>query len=163
MDPCELNLVPLQQSLLRPPLGHRSFVVMTAAVTEEVLYRGYAIGVGQHLLGSTWLACALSIAAFTLGHLRWGLAHLVAQASGREHWLITPTYTDRPDRQHRSCRRAIAQRAVAEKQVCGDRKVEHRFSPPYVIFFPGNPWQMRAWLGSRATLTAQTDCHRCRT
>lgn len=67
----------LQKNLLRLPLGHRCFVVMTAAVTEEVLYRGYAIGVGQHLLGSVGLACVLSIAAFVLGHLRWGLAHLV--------------------------------------------------------------------------------------
>ncbi|HEY1590040.1 MAG TPA: CPBP family intramembrane glutamic endopeptidase [Rhodanobacter sp.] len=67
----------LQKNLLRLPFGHRCFVVMTAAVTEEVMYRGYAIGVGQHLLGSIWLPCILSIAAFTLGHLRWGLAHLV--------------------------------------------------------------------------------------
>ena len=67
----------LQRNLLRLPFGHRCFVVVTAAVTEEVLFRGYAIGVGQHLLGSVGLACVLSIAAFTLGHLRWGLAHLV--------------------------------------------------------------------------------------
>ncbi|WP_158753718.1 CPBP family intramembrane glutamic endopeptidase [Dyella sp. S184] len=67
----------LQRNLLRLPFGHRCFVVVTAAVTEEVLFRGYAIGVGQHLLGSIGLACVLSIAAFTLGHLRLGLAHLV--------------------------------------------------------------------------------------
>jgi membrane protease YdiL (CAAX protease family) len=67
----------LQRNLLRLPFSHRCFVVVTAAVTEEVLFRGYAIGVGQHLLGSVGLACVLSIAAFTLGHLRWGLAHLV--------------------------------------------------------------------------------------
>ncbi|OOG42062.1 type II CAAX endopeptidase family protein [Rhodanobacter sp. C05] len=71
------NQLELQKSLLRLPFGHRCFVVMTAAVTEEVLYRGYAIGVGQHLLGSIWLACVLSVVAFTLGHLRLGLAHLV--------------------------------------------------------------------------------------
>lgn len=67
----------MQQELLQLPLGHRCFVVMTAAVIEEVLFRGYAIGVGQHLLGSVWLACVISIAVFTLGHLRWGFAHLV--------------------------------------------------------------------------------------
>ena len=65
------------QRLLRLPFSHRCFVVATAAVTEEVLYRGYAIGVGQRLLGSVWLACVLSIAVFTLMHFRWGLAHLV--------------------------------------------------------------------------------------
>jgi membrane protease YdiL (CAAX protease family) len=67
----------LQKNVLRLPFGHRCFLVMTAAVTEEVLYRGYAIGVGQHLLGSVWVACVLSVTAFTLGHLRLGLAHLV--------------------------------------------------------------------------------------
>jgi membrane protease YdiL (CAAX protease family) len=67
----------MQQSLLRLPLGHKCFVVITSAVTEEVLFRGFAIGIGQHLLGSAWLACVISIAAFTLGHLRWGLAHLI--------------------------------------------------------------------------------------
>lgn len=65
------------RSVLRLPHSHRLFLVVTAAVTEEVLYRGYAIGVGQHLLGSVWLACALSVAAFTLAHIRWGLAHLL--------------------------------------------------------------------------------------
>ena len=69
--------VDLQRTLLRSPFGHRLFVVATAAVTEEVLYRGYAIGVGQHLLGSIWLACLLSVAVFTLAHFRWGLAHLI--------------------------------------------------------------------------------------
>lgn len=59
------------------PFSHRCFIVVTAAVVEEVLYRGYAIGVGQHLLGSVWLACVVSVAAFTFAHLRWGLAHLL--------------------------------------------------------------------------------------
>jgi membrane protease YdiL (CAAX protease family) len=66
-----------QQKLLRLPFAPKCFVVITAAVTEEVLFRGFAIGVGQHLFGSVWLACAISVAAFTLGHLRWGLAHLI--------------------------------------------------------------------------------------
>jgi len=65
------------QNILALPFGHRCFLVVTAAVVEEVLYRGYAIGVGQHLLGSVWLACVVSVAAFTLAHLRWGLAHLL--------------------------------------------------------------------------------------
>lgn len=69
--------IELQQSLFRLPLGHRCFVVVTAAVTEEMLYRGYAIGIGQHLLGSVWLACVISVAVFTLAHFRQGLANLV--------------------------------------------------------------------------------------
>lgn len=63
-------------NIIRLSYSHRVFLVVTAAVTEEVLYRGYAIGVGQHLLGSVWLAGVVSVAAFTLAHLRWGLAHL---------------------------------------------------------------------------------------
>jgi membrane protease YdiL (CAAX protease family) len=69
--------VELQKQLLHSSFGHRFFVVATAAVTEEVLYRGYAIGVGQHLLGNLWLACILSVAVFTLAHIRWGLANLI--------------------------------------------------------------------------------------
>jgi membrane protease YdiL (CAAX protease family) len=65
------------QNILALPFSHRCFIVVTAAVTEEVLYRGYAIGVGQHLLGSVWLACVVSVATFTFAHLRWGLAHLL--------------------------------------------------------------------------------------
>lgn len=49
--------IELQQTALRMPFSHKCFLVATAAVTEEVLYRGYAIGVGQHLLGSVWLPC----------------------------------------------------------------------------------------------------------
>jgi membrane protease YdiL (CAAX protease family) len=75
--PASPEQLELQQSVLRLPLSHRCFVVVTAAVTEEVLYRGYAIGVGQHLLGSLWLACALSVAVFALAHFRLGLPHVV--------------------------------------------------------------------------------------
>lgn len=75
--PASPEQLELQQSLLRLPFSRRCFVVATAAVTEEVLYRGYAIGVGQHLLGSLWLACVLSVAAFTLAHYRLGLANLI--------------------------------------------------------------------------------------
>lgn len=64
------------QTLLRRPFGYRCFIVVTAAVTEEVLYRGYAIGIGQFVVGSLWAACVISVAAFTLAHLRWGAAHL---------------------------------------------------------------------------------------
>ena len=69
--------VELQEQLVHSPFSHRFFVVVTAAVTEEVLYRGYAIGVGQHLFGSLWLACILSVAVFTLAHIRWGFANLI--------------------------------------------------------------------------------------
>lgn len=65
------------QALLRLPFWHRCFIVVTAAVTEEFLYRGYAVGIGAHLLGGLWVAGVISVAAFTLAHFRWGLAHLI--------------------------------------------------------------------------------------
>jgi membrane protease YdiL (CAAX protease family) len=65
------------QALLSLPFGHRCFIVITAAVTEEVLYRAYAVGIGQFLLGSLWVACAVSVVAFTVAHFKWGFAHLV--------------------------------------------------------------------------------------
>ena len=65
------------QALLQLSVGYRCFLVVTAAVVEEVLYRGYAIGIGQYLVGGLWVACALSVVAFTLAHYRWGVAHLV--------------------------------------------------------------------------------------
>lgn len=65
------------QELLDKPFAYRCFVVATAAVTEEVLYRAYAVGIGQFVLGNLWLACAVSVAAFTLAHFRWGVVHLV--------------------------------------------------------------------------------------
>ena len=58
--------------------GYRLFIVVTAAVVEEILYRGYAIGIGQSLVGGILPATFLSIVVFTLSHFRWGLSHLLS-------------------------------------------------------------------------------------
>lgn len=60
------------------PSTYRLFLVVTAGVTEEVLYRGYGIGIGKLLLGGTSIALAVSLCAFVAAHLRWGLAHLLS-------------------------------------------------------------------------------------
>lgn len=65
------------QDVLGRPFSNRLFLVATAAIVEEVLYRGYAIGIGQHLLGSVWLAATVSVVVFTVAHLRWEVAHLL--------------------------------------------------------------------------------------
>ncbi|WP_210480451.1 CPBP family intramembrane glutamic endopeptidase [Naasia sp. SYSU D00948] len=62
--------------------GHHWLVlliaVLTAAVTEEVLFRGYAIERLLELSGSRWVAGGVSLAAFTLTHAAgWSLAHVV--------------------------------------------------------------------------------------
>lgn len=60
------------QSLLQ-----RLFLVVTAAVVEEVLYRGYAIGIGTVVFGNLWIAFVVSLAAFVAAHLRWDASQLV--------------------------------------------------------------------------------------
>lgn len=66
------------RELLARSLGYRLFLVATAAVTEEVLYRGLAIGVGSQVLGSQPAAVGLSLVMFVVAHFRWGLAHMVS-------------------------------------------------------------------------------------
>jgi membrane protease YdiL (CAAX protease family) len=59
---------------------NRLFLVVTAGVTEEILYRGYPIGLGQDLFGSVWVAASLSLLVFTLAHLNWRASHLISVA-----------------------------------------------------------------------------------
>ena len=59
---------------------HKLLLVVTAGVTEEILYRGYAIGQGQVLFGSVWVAASLSLLVFTLAHLNWRASHLISVA-----------------------------------------------------------------------------------
>lgn len=59
------------------PFADRFFLVLTAAVTEEVLYRGVGIAVGALLFGNILIAAAVSLAAFVVTHLgSWSLRHL---------------------------------------------------------------------------------------
>lgn len=62
-----------QQAILKTPFWYRILLVLRAAVVEEILFRGYLIGKIRQLSGSTGLAVALSVLAFTCAHLRgWG-------------------------------------------------------------------------------------------
>jgi len=63
--------------IMQLSFGYRLFIVTTAAVTEEVLYRGGAISFGTDLLGSPLIAAAISIVAFTLAPFRWRATHLI--------------------------------------------------------------------------------------
>jgi membrane protease YdiL (CAAX protease family) len=52
--------------------------VATAACTEEVLYRGFAIEVSDRLTGHPWIGAALGLAAFVLQHVGgWSLSHVI--------------------------------------------------------------------------------------
>ena len=52
------------------PLGVRIIVLLTAAICEEVISRGFAIEELAYLTGKRWLAGALSLVLFTGAHLR---------------------------------------------------------------------------------------------
>jgi membrane protease YdiL (CAAX protease family) len=66
------------QKLIGIAPAYRAFLVLTAGVTEEVLFRGYAIGVGTEVLGSVWVAFTLSLLIFVAAHFRWGASHLIS-------------------------------------------------------------------------------------
>lgn len=68
------------QRITTLPTPHRAFVVLTAAVVEETLFRGVALGVGSQLFGGMGAAVAVSVGAFTLAHLRWSTLHLAQVA-----------------------------------------------------------------------------------
>jgi membrane protease YdiL (CAAX protease family) len=68
----------LQQKIFRLSVPHRFFIVVTAAVAEEVLYRGYAIGVGQEILGSLTIAFIVSLVVFVAAHFTHGAKALAS-------------------------------------------------------------------------------------
>ncbi|HEY0802794.1 MAG TPA: CPBP family intramembrane glutamic endopeptidase [Steroidobacteraceae bacterium] len=78
-----LGDVPVEQSALffkviNLTVPNRLFIAVTAGVVEEVIYRGYAIGLGRQILGSLWLAALVSLVVFTGAHFRWGVSHLLS-------------------------------------------------------------------------------------
>lgn len=69
--------------LLALPFWQRVLLVLTAAVGEEILFRGYPIERIQELTGSRWFAGIVSCAAFTWAHLGyWGWAQLIVAGFG---------------------------------------------------------------------------------
>jgi membrane protease YdiL (CAAX protease family) len=66
------------QKIVALPLTYRLFLVATAAVTEEILYRGFAIGIGKGFLGNTLEAATISVVIFTVTHYGWGLSHMLS-------------------------------------------------------------------------------------
>lgn len=61
------------------PYWYRFLLVLRAAVTEEILFRGYIIEKVRQLTRSTLLAIIVSVAAFTSAHLHgWGPVQLIS-------------------------------------------------------------------------------------
>ncbi|HWX67876.1 MAG TPA: CPBP family intramembrane glutamic endopeptidase [Rhodanobacter sp.] len=70
-------------ALMATPLWWRFISTIRAAVTEEVLFRGYALERIEELSGSRIVAVAVSCAVFTLAHVSsWGWSHELIVAVG---------------------------------------------------------------------------------
>jgi membrane protease YdiL (CAAX protease family) len=70
-----------EQGLMRvmaTPLWFRWAVVLTAGITEEIMFRGYPIERLLEITGNLWLSAAIPLAVFVFAHLSaWSLGHLV--------------------------------------------------------------------------------------
>ena len=72
-------IVARQQAIMHTPYWYRVQLVLRAAFTEEILFRGYLIEKVRQLFKSTTLAVIVSVAAFTYAHLRgWGPVQLIS-------------------------------------------------------------------------------------
>lgn len=77
--------------LLATPPWFRVAVVLTAGITEEIMFRGYPIERLHEFSGSLWLAVLIPLVVFTLAHLSmWGWGHLVGVLFGGA--LLTGLY-----------------------------------------------------------------------
>jgi uncharacterized protein len=71
------------QTILSMPFWMRVLLVLRAAVVEEILFRGYMIEKARQLTGSSALAVAISVVAFTAAHFAgWGLVQLIPVSVG---------------------------------------------------------------------------------
>jgi len=73
------------------PLWFRYAAVITAAITEEILFRGYPIERLHEITGNVWLAAAMPLLVFVVAHLgSWSAGHLVGVLFGG--MLLTGLY-----------------------------------------------------------------------
>jgi membrane protease YdiL (CAAX protease family) len=70
-------------ALMATPFWWRFISTIRAAVSEEVLFRGYAMERTEALTGSRLIAVFFSCAIFTLAHVSsWGWSHELIVAAG---------------------------------------------------------------------------------
>ena len=71
------------QKLAAVPLLLRAGLVLTAGITEEFMYRGFAIEELAALIGKRRLAALVSLVGFTVGHIgRYGLTPMLLMPAG---------------------------------------------------------------------------------
>lgn len=84
------------ERITRNPLWLQGLIFARAAVVEELLYRGYAIGRIAEIARSPWAAAIVSLVAFVAAHLSgWGAAQLIVV--GVSGLLLTLLYLWRRD------------------------------------------------------------------
>jgi uncharacterized protein len=72
-------IVARQQAIMHTPYWYRVQLVLRAAFTEEIIFRGYLIEKVRQLSKSATLAVIVSVAVFTYAHLRgWGPVQLIS-------------------------------------------------------------------------------------
>lgn len=87
---------PMTASIESMPLWFRVFLILRAAVFEEIFYRGFMIERLNELTRLRWLAALLSLVAFTLAHVNgWGWSHLIIAGFGGI--VLTTLYVSRED------------------------------------------------------------------
>lgn len=64
-------------SVVKVPIWLLITTAIVAGISEELLYRGYAIERLTFLTGHRWLAAAIAAAVFLILHLSWGAAQMV--------------------------------------------------------------------------------------
>lgn len=69
-------------AVVQVPLWLMLTTAVVAGISEEVLYRGYAIERLHFLTGRRWPAALLAGLAFWLTHMRWGGAQMIVVAFG---------------------------------------------------------------------------------
>lgn len=69
-------------AVVQVPLWLLITTPIVAGITEEILYRGYAIERLTFLTGNRWLAAIIAGALFLLLHLSWGGAQMIIVAFG---------------------------------------------------------------------------------
>ncbi len=67
-------------TIVQVPLWLLITTPIVAGVTEEIVYRGYAIERIEFLTGSRWIAAVVSGAVFLLAHWSWGPTQLILVA-----------------------------------------------------------------------------------
>lgn len=77
--------------LIATPAWFRWAVVVTAGITEEIMFRGYPIERLHELTGNLWIAALIPLTVFTLAHLGgWSWGHLIGVLFGGS--LLTGLY-----------------------------------------------------------------------